>query len=99
MLVVAGSFALSSGARADLSLETESARTLAPGKVEVSAAGEYQTAKDGGEVALPLAIDIGVLPRLEVLIEPTNVRQHKSGDRQEDKWCRRYGTDRELSAI
>ena len=58
-------------ASADLSLETESARILAPGKVEVSAAAEFQTSNSNGdEFALPLAIEIGVLPRLEILIEP-----------------------------
>ena len=34
-------------------------------------AGEYQHSRDGGEFALPLAIEVGVLPRLELLIEPT----------------------------
>ena len=58
-------------ASADLSLETESARILAPGKVEISAAAEFQTSNSNGdEFALPLAIEIGVLPRLEILIEP-----------------------------
>ena len=62
----------SSFARADLSLETESARILAPGKVEVSAATEFQTSNNSGdEFALPLAIEIGVLSRVELLIEPT----------------------------
>ena len=66
------SMLLASRAHADLSLETESARVLAPGKVELSAAAEYQTSNNNGdEFALPLAIEIGVLPRVEVLIEPT----------------------------
>ena len=62
---------LPAAARADLSLETETARVLAPGKFEISMAGEYQHSRDGGEFALPLALEIGVLPRLELLIEPT----------------------------
>ena len=58
-------------AHADLSLETETARVLAPGKFELSLAGEYQHSRDGAEFALPLAIEVGLLPRLELLIEPT----------------------------
>ena len=69
-LLGAGSL-LPAAARADLSLETETARLLAPGKFEISMAGEYQHSRDGGEFALPLAFEIGVLPRLELLIEPT----------------------------
>ncbi len=61
---------LPADARADLSLETETARVLAPGKFEISMAGEYQHSRDGGEFALPLAFEIGVLPRVELLIEP-----------------------------
>ena len=59
------------GARADLSLETETARLLAPGHFEVSMAIEYQFAREGREAALPFAIEAGLLPRLELLIEPT----------------------------
>ena len=59
------------GMRADLSLETETARLLPPGHFELSMAGEYQGSRDGGEFALPLALEVGVLPRLELLIEPT----------------------------
>ena len=62
---------LPAAARADLSFETETARILAPGKFEISMAGEYQHSRDGGEFALPIAIEVGVLPRLELLIEPT----------------------------
>ena len=70
LLWISAGCLLGTTARADLSLETESARFIAPGQVSVSTAAEYQLAKDGDEYALPLAIEIGVLPRLELLIEP-----------------------------
>ena len=72
--MIAGMVALwlgPSGARADLSLETETARLLAPKHFEVSMAYEYQHARDGHEMALPLAIEVGLVPRLELLLEPT----------------------------
>ena len=59
------------GARADLSLETETARLLAPKHFEVSMAYEYQFAHAGQESALPFAVEVGLLPCLELLIEPT----------------------------
>src|SRR5258706_6281816 len=57
-------------AGADLALETESARLLPPGKWELSAAFEFQTASDGKEYATPLAIAVGLMERMELLIEP-----------------------------
>lgn len=72
LILLAGTgWLLANGARADLSLEIESARLLAPGHVEMSMAGEYQHSRDGGEFALLLVLEVGVLPRLELLIEPT----------------------------
>ena len=70
-LLAGGSLLRPTAAHADLSFETETARVLAPGKFELSMAGEYQHSRDGGEFALPLALEMGVLPRLELLIEPT----------------------------
>ena len=54
----------------DLALETETARVLNPGQVEGGAAFEFQTAFDGQEYAFPGFVEFGVLPHLEVLIEP-----------------------------
>ena len=72
LIVLAGSFWLKpDAALADLSLETETARILAPKHFEVSMAFEYQFASSGREAALPFAIEAGLLPRLELLIEPT----------------------------
>jgi hypothetical protein len=67
-------------ARADLALETETARVVAPGRFELSSAFEFQNASDGQEYAVPMAFEFGVIDRLEVLIEPvafTSI-QHKS---------------------
>jgi hypothetical protein len=64
-LIVAGSNALG-----DLAMETETARVLKPGRIEVGTAFEFQTSPAGEEYALPMAIEFGVLPRLEALIEP-----------------------------
>jgi hypothetical protein len=57
-------------ARADLALETETARLLPPGRWELSAAYEFQTASDGKEYATPLSIAVGLMDRMELLVEP-----------------------------
>jgi hypothetical protein len=67
-LILAGSTA-----HGDLAMETETARVLSPGHVEVGSAFEFQTSPAGQEYALPMAIEFGVLPRLEALIEPVAV--------------------------
>lgn len=59
-----------SNALGDLAMETETARVLKPGRIEVGTAFEFQTSPAGEEYALPMAIEFGVLPRLEALIEP-----------------------------
>ena len=51
-------------------LETETARILKRGAIEVASNFEFQTAKDGREYAVPLAIEFGLLDRMELLIEP-----------------------------
>ena len=63
-------FGLEKSARADLAMETETARVLKPGQVEGGAAFEFQTAFDGKEYAIPMFLEFGVLPHLEALIEP-----------------------------
>lgn len=74
-------FALPFAARADLALETETARLLPAGHVDLSAAFEFQTSRDGREYAAPLALEFGIFDRLELLIEPVAITsiQPKSG--------------------
>ena len=69
-------------ARADLAMETETARILEPGHFEISSAFEFQTDPGGKEFALPMAIEIGVYRHLEVLIEPVALTsiQPKGGE-------------------
>jgi 3,4-dihydroxy-2-butanone 4-phosphate synthase len=63
LLILAGTgWLLLNEADADLSLETETARLLQPGHVELSLAGEYQHSREGGELAVPLAFEAGLLP-------------------------------------
>ena len=62
---------LTANTRADLSLETETARLAPVGTFSLSAAAEYQYARDDQEVAVPLALEYGLLPRLELMLEPT----------------------------
>jgi hypothetical protein len=57
-------------ARADLAMETETARVLAPGQFEIGSAFEFQTSPNGKEYAVPMAIEFGVFHHLEALIEP-----------------------------
>ena len=57
-------------ARADLSLETETARTQLQGHYQISMAAEFQYASDGKEAAIPFAFEYGITDRLEVLVEP-----------------------------
>jgi len=63
-------FACCAQTRADLALETETARLLPPGRWELSAAYEFQTASDGKEYATPLSIAVGLMDRMELLVEP-----------------------------
>jgi hypothetical protein len=75
-------FGLAAGnGRADLAMETETARILEPGRVEVSTAFEFQTDPGGKEYALPMAIEAGIYRHLELLIEPvafTSIRPKNS---------------------
>jgi len=51
-------------------LETETARPLKKGVVEVQTTFEYQTAKEGTERAAPLAFEYGITDKLSLLVEP-----------------------------
>jgi hypothetical protein len=51
-------------------LETETARVLPRGAVEVGGAFELQRSGDGREAASPLAVEVGIAPGLELVVEP-----------------------------
>ncbi|MBA4166527.1 MAG: transporter [Chitinophagaceae bacterium] len=51
-------------------LETEDALPLLPGQVELGAGLEYQTSKEGREVALPVSLEYGLSKKFTLLIEP-----------------------------
>jgi len=51
-------------------LETETARLLKQGKIETSVGLEYQTSYEGIETAVPLVFEVGLLDRLELMLEP-----------------------------
>ena len=71
LLLCATLTCLSATASADLAIETETARMLKPGGSELSVAGEYQSAEEGTEFAVPLFYEYGLTPTLELLVEPT----------------------------
>ncbi len=51
-------------------LETESARILEKGKVELESTFEYQTSSEGRETAFPMLIEYGIVRRLDLAVEP-----------------------------
>jgi hypothetical protein len=51
-------------------LETETARPLQRGQVEVGAGYEFQHSREGDEMAIPLAFEFGLSNRLGLLVEP-----------------------------
>jgi hypothetical protein len=51
-------------------LETESARPLRAGQVEIAAGYELQHSKEGNETALPFVFELGLTNRLGLLVEP-----------------------------
>lgn len=64
-------------------LETETARLLPRGAFELGHNFEFQTSREGRELALPFAFEIGLSNRLEFLVEPvayTSIRP-KTGSR------------------
>jgi len=73
--------AAASRAGADLALETETARLLPPGQYTFGSAFEFQTSSSGEEYALPMAFEVGLLERLELMIEPVAVASiHGDGE-------------------
>lgn len=51
-------------------LETETARQLRRGQLEIGAGYEFQHSKEGNEMAIPIAIELGLTNRLALLVEP-----------------------------
>ena len=51
-------------------LETETARQLRSGQIELGAGYEFQHSKDGNEIAIPIAFELGLTNRLGLLVEP-----------------------------
>lgn len=51
-------------------LETETARPVGRGGLELGTNFEYQTSSEGHEAALPFALEYGFTDRFEVLVEP-----------------------------
>lgn len=59
-----------SNAQAALPLETETARPPGPGILDAACGYEHQVSSSGSEAALPIAFELGVGHRLELLAEP-----------------------------
>ncbi len=57
-------------AHAGLPLETETARPPGPGILQAACGYEHQVSASGSEAALPIAFELGVGHRLELLAEP-----------------------------
>ena len=51
-------------------LETETARPLRAGQVEAGVGYEFQHSREGNEIAIPLAFELGLSNRLGLLVEP-----------------------------
>jgi hypothetical protein len=51
-------------------LETETARPLRAGQLEMGAGYEFQHSSEGNETAIPFAFELGVTNRLGLLVEP-----------------------------
>jgi hypothetical protein len=51
-------------------LETETARPLRAGQLEVGAGYEFQQSREGDETAIPFAFELGITNRLGLLVEP-----------------------------
>lgn len=51
-------------------LETESARPLRAGQLEIAAGYELQHSREGNETAVPVAFEMGLTNRLGILVEP-----------------------------
>jgi len=68
-LVVLGSLLLPVSLTAQI-LETETARPLRTGQLEIAAGYELQDSREGSEVAIPFAFELGLTNRLGLLVEP-----------------------------
>src|ERR1700720_2533017 len=51
-------------------LETETARPLRAGQLEIGAGYEFQQSHEGDETAIPFAFELGITNRLGLLVEP-----------------------------
>src|SRR6476620_5105014 len=51
-------------------LETETARPLRAGQLEIAAGYELQESREGSEIAIPFAFELGLTNRLGLLVEP-----------------------------
>ncbi|MBI3811973.1 MAG: hypothetical protein HY283_07195 [Nitrospirae bacterium] len=51
-------------------LETETARLLEAGSLEIEGTFEYQTSSEGTETAVPMVFGYGLTDNLELLVEP-----------------------------
>jgi hypothetical protein len=51
-------------------LETETARPLRAGQLEIGAGYEFQHSREGDETAIPFAFELGITNRLGLLVEP-----------------------------
>ena len=68
-LLILAALVMNVPARAQI-LETETARQLPRGQIELGAGYEFQHSKEGNEIATPIAFELGVTNRLGLLIEP-----------------------------
>ncbi|MDQ6769146.1 MAG: YjbH domain-containing protein [Gemmatimonadota bacterium] len=58
--------------------ETETARPLHKGELEVGAGYEFQQSREGDETAIPFAFELGITNRLGLLVEPVAYTAIKS---------------------
>lgn len=67
LILAAVSANVSAGAQI---LETETARQLRRGQIELGAGYEFQHSSEGNEIAIPIALELGLTNRLGLLVEP-----------------------------
>ncbi|MEA2766364.1 MAG: hypothetical protein QOK07_2768, partial [Gemmatimonadaceae bacterium] len=75
LLLLAGAITLTCAVIAPIALsgqilETETARPLRAGQLEVGAGYEFQHSSEGNETAIPFAFELGITNRLGLLVEP-----------------------------
>lgn len=82
LLLAATVCACSAAALSGQTLETETARLLPKGWLDVGTAYEFQTSVEGYEAALPFAFEYGLTDNLKLLVEPVPYTHlHQSGGR------------------